>query len=171
MDDKQTSATSPRSFEGIVCSFGLNQFPRLTLSQYRLKTLYDSPISLSDSLIKSGLLTSDFWRATNALQDLLTRKHAVLQFLNALSNSDAPPTPITTRLTTPLSIRSAPASPRLPRSPLLTTAPESHSRTTQASQQKTKADILKDWRARHGPSALHHFLLISLSVFRPHTSP
>lgn len=171
MDDRQTSVTSPRSFEGIVRPFGLNPFPRLTLSQYRPKTLYDFPISLSDSLIKSGHRTPGFWRATNALQDVLTRKHAVLQFLSAVSNSDAPPTPIIPRLTTPLLIRSAPASPRLPRSPLLSTAPESHARPTQASQQKTKTDILKDWRARHGPSALHHFPLTSLSVFRPHASP
>lgn len=158
MDDKQTSATSPRSFERIVCSFGPNRFPRLTLVlQYRPKILYDFPISLHDSLIKSGLLTPGFWRATNSSQDLLTRKHAVLQFLSALSTSDAPPTPIIPRLTTPLSIRSAPASPRLPRSPLLTTAPESQSRPTQGSQQKTKADILKDWRARHGASPLHPY--------------
>lgn len=171
MDDKQTSATSPRSFEGIVCPLGWNQFPRLTLLQYRPKIPCDSPISLRGSLTKSGPLTPGCWRATNAAQDLLTRKHAVLQFLSALSNSDAPPTPIIPRLTTPLSNRSAPASPRLPRSPLLTTAPESYSRPPQASQQKTKADILKDWRARHGPSLPHPYPLISLSVFRPHAPP
>lgn len=152
MEDKQTSATSLRSFEGIVCPFGLNGFPHLTLLQCRPKTRYDSPTSLRDSLIKSGLLALNHRRATNAPQELLTRKHAVLQFLSALSNSDAPPTPIFPRLTTPLSNRSTPASPRLPRSPLLTTAPESYPRPTQASQQKTKADILKDWRTRHGPS-------------------
>jgi hypothetical protein len=88
-------------------------------------------------------------------QDLLTRKHAVLQFMAALSSSSSQPTPIIPPLMPSIS-RSSPQSP-IPRSRTSSMLPPVNS---QMSATRSKAQLLREYRARHGRPQISEALLL-----------
>lgn len=115
-----------------------------------------SLVSAQDSLRFSNLL------ARLLDQDLLTRKHAVLQFMAALSSSSAQPPPIIPPLMPSIS-RSSPASPlsRSRRSSMIPPAVPNQPPSTA----KSKAQLLKEYRARHGRPQFAEALLLRDALY------
>lgn len=117
-------------------------------------------VTAQDSLRFSNLL------ARLLDQDLLTRKAAVLQFLSTLSSSPQAP-PIIPPLVPSIS-RSSPSSP-LPRSRRTSLVPPSHTPVVTvgapSSNVKSKAQILREYRGRHGRAGIPEHLLLRDALY------
>ncbi|CAG7846630.1 Spindle pole body component alp6 AltName: Full=Altered polarity protein 6 [Serendipita indica DSM 11827] len=119
--------------------------------------------------IRSKLSAQDSLRFSNLMgrlldQDLLTRKHAVLQFMAALSASSNQPQPIIPPLVPSIS-RSSPSSPH-PRSRKSSIAPPPqmvNDRTTTAT--KSKAQLLREYRLRHGRPQVAESVLLRDTLY------
>lgn len=129
------------------------------------------PVSAQDSLRFSNLLARLLDQVVLFLlaifvlivfQDLLTRKHAVLQFMAALSSSSNQPPPIIPPLMPSIS-RSSPASP-LSRSRRSSMIPPAVSNQPPSSA-KSKAQLLKEYRARHGRPQISEALLLRDALY------
>ncbi|KAG8759034.1 Microtubule-nucleating Tub4p (gamma-tubulin) complex component [Serendipita sp. 396] len=118
--------------------------------------------------IRSRLSAQDALRFSNLLarlldQDLLARKHAVLQFMAVLTASPNQPAPLIAPLMPSMS-RSSPSSPH-PRSRKSSLAPPPPIPIERTSTLKSKAQLLREYRLRHGRPQVSESVLLRDALY------